>query len=68
MSWDDIDDIVFDGTAEQINSIRCPECEGSLRLSYFPLTRSVEIYCHSCGTIIKQNGVSRKPNFADTVA
>ena len=64
MSWDDIDDIIYDGTQEQINSIKCPECGGELRLSYFPLTRSVEIYCRGCGTLIKQNGVSQKPKFA----
>ena len=64
MSWDDVDDIIFDGTPEQIEEIKCPECEGDLRLSYFPLTKSVEIYCRTCGTIIKQSGVSKKPNFA----
>ena len=64
MSWDDIDDIIFDGTVEQINNVRCPECGGSLKLSYFPLTKSVEIFCWGCGTVIKQSGVSQKPNFA----
>jgi len=68
MSWDDIDDIIFEGTPEQIKNVKCPECEGDLRLSYFPLTKSVEIYCRSCGTIIKQNGISQKPNFANTTA
>ena len=64
MSWDDIDDIIFDGTAEEISKIKCPECDGVLKLSYFPMTRSVEILCRNCGTIIKQNGVSQVPNFA----
>ena len=64
MSWDDIDDIIYDGTAEQINNVKCPECGGELRLSYYPLTSTVEIYCRGCGTIIRQNGVSQKPNFA----
>ena len=64
MSWDDIDDIIFDGTAEEISKIKCPECDGVLKLSYFPMTRSVEVLCCSCGTIIKQNGVSQVPNFA----
>ena len=68
MSWDDIDDIIFDGTPEQIRDVKCPECDGDLRLSYFPLTKSVEIYCRSCGTVIRQSGVTQKPNFANVTA
>ena len=64
MSWDDVNDIIFSGTPEQISGIRCPECEGVLILSYFPATRSVEIQCQDCGAIIKQHGVSQTPNFA----
>jgi len=64
MDWNDIDDIIYDGTADQIDSVKCPECGNGLKLSYFPLTKSVEIYCRGCGTIIKQSGVSQIPNFA----
>ena len=64
MSWDDVNDIIFSGTPEQISGIRCPECEGSLLLSYFPVTRSVEIHCPDCGAIVKQHGISQIPNFA----
>ena len=64
MSWDDIDEIIYTGTPEQISNVKCPECGGALKLSYFPATRSVEIFCHVCGTVIKQHGVSRIPNFA----
>jgi len=64
MSWDDVNDILFTGTPEQISSVRCPECGGVLKLSYFPVTKSVEIYCSGCGTVIKQHGVSQEPNFA----
>ena len=68
MSWDDIDDIIYDGTAEQISKIKCPECGSGLRLSYFPKTRSVEIHCRECGVVIKQNGVMQAPNFASSQA
>ena len=64
MGWEDIDDIIFAGTSEQISNIKCPECGGVLRLSYFPETKSVEIFCRGCRTVIKQHGVSQKPNFA----
>ena len=68
MSWDDINDILFTGSPEQICNIKCPECSGTLKLSYFPLTKSVEIWCHGCGAVIKQHGVSQMPNFALTTA
>lgn len=64
MSWEDVDDIIFAGTAEEIRNLKCPECGGVLKLSYFPETKSVEIRCRGCGTVIKQHGVSREPNFA----
>ena len=64
MSWDDVEDIIFDGTAEQIKIIKCPECNGSLRLSYFPLTKNVEVRCKKCGTVVKSHGVEKAPNFA----
>jgi len=64
MNWEEVNDILFTGTPEQITEIRCPECGEALKLSYFPGTRSVEIYCAGCGTVIKMHGVSQKPNFA----
>jgi len=64
MNWDDVDDIIYDGTEEQINAVKCPECGGDLKLSYFPLTRNVEIRCFGCGTLIRAHGASKTPNFA----
>ena len=68
MSWDDINDILFTGTPEQISNMKCPECDGILNISYLPLTRSVEIYCQGCGAVVKQHGVSQMPNFALSTA
>ena len=64
MSWDDVDDIIFEGTEEQINAVKCPECGGDLKLSYFPLTKNVEIRCYGCETVIRQHGIREKPKFA----
>ena len=64
MNWDDIEDIIFDGTQEQINAVKCPECGGDLKLSYFPMTKGVEIRCKGCGTLVREHGVSTEPNFA----
>ena len=68
MNWDDVEEILFDGTPEEISSIKCPECEGDLKVSYFPTTRSMEIYCKNCGTLIRSNGVAYIPNFAKETA
>ena len=64
MNWDDVDDIIFDGTKEQIDSVKCPECKSHLRLSYYPETMNVEIRCRGCGTVILEHGVAERPNFA----
>ena len=63
MNWDDVEDILFNGTPEQINAVKCPECGGELRISYFPTSRSMEIFCKKCGTLIRSNGVAYVPNF-----
>jgi phage FluMu protein Com len=64
MSWEDVDDIIYDGTPEQIDNVKCPECGGVLKLSYFPMTRSVEIRCRGCNTLVRESGVHKEPNFA----
>ena len=68
MNWDDVNDILFTGTQKQINEIKCPECNGDLKVCYFPAIKSVEIYCQGCGAVIKQHGVSQIPNFAMSMA
>ena len=64
MSWDDIEEILFDGTPDQINALKCPECDGKLRISYFPKTKNLEILCKDCHTIVRSHGVEYVPNFA----
>ena len=64
MNWDDIEEILFDGTPEQIDAIKCPECDGELRISYFPTTKNLEICCKNCHTIVRSHGVAYVPNFA----
>ena len=64
MNWDDIEEILFDGTPEQIDALKCPECGGELRISYFPNTKNMEIYCKNCHTVVRSHGVEYAPNFA----
>ena len=64
MSWDKVDEVLFDGTQEEIAALTCPECDGALKFKYYPKLRIVEIRCTGCGVVMKQNGVSEEPNFA----
>ena len=64
MDWDDIEDIIFDGTIDEIESVKCPECDGQLKMAYFPKYRNLEIRCKSCHTVVRSHGVERVPNFA----
>ena len=64
MSWDDIEDIIFDGTEEQIEVIKCPECGGRLKLAYFPKYKNLEIRCKDCYTVVRSHGAEKTPNFA----
>ena len=64
MNWDDVDDIIYDGTEEQINAVRCPECGGNLKFSYFPVVKTIVIRCLDCGTTSRAHGANEPPNFA----
>ena len=64
MSWDDIEDILYDGTREEIDSLQCPECKGRLKMAYFPKHKNLEIRCKDCHTVIRSHGAEKIPNFA----
>ena len=64
MTWDDVTDILFDSTPEQISAIRCPNCNGDLSMEYTHTTRSYEIRCNGCYTLIRAHGAEKTPNFA----
>ena len=66
-AWDKIQDILYEGTVEQIDNVRCPECGGVLNFAYFPKTKSVHIGCKDCHTVVRSNGVAETPNFAKAV-
>jgi len=68
MNWNDIDTIIYDGTPEQIDKVRCPECSGVLKLRYFPIAGTVEVHCVGCGAAARQSGVREIPNFARIVS
>ena len=64
-TWDDVDDILFDGTPEQIAQIHCPECKGSITYDFSKASHTMYIRCAKCGVHIRENcGKNNIPNFA----
>ena len=64
MTWEDVDDILYDGTPDQIANVRCPECGGSLSYSYGRKTNNMEVKCTGCYTLLRSYGCPKVPNFA----
>lgn len=51
MDWQDVEDILFDGTKEEISKISCPECGGSISFLYDDGYFKME--CTNCHTVSK---------------
>lgn len=62
MTWDDVEDVLFDGTQEEVGLLRCPECSGKILFEYDERNRSFLIKCVKCGYLSKSHGVHYKPN------
>lgn len=52
-SWDDVEDILYDGTASEIKNIHCPDCKSEISYAYFDKTKSMNIQCKKCGILIR---------------
>ena len=63
MTWDDVDNILWNGTKEEIENVKCPECNKKFEMSYYPKTRNTQIWCNNCGTLIRGHGSHSVPNF-----
>lgn len=64
MTWENIEDVLFDGSPEEILALRCPECGEEIDFQYSAETRSLEIRCKGCGMISRAHGVAYEPNCA----
>ena len=64
MTWDDVENILFDGSQDEINAVICPECGGKLSCQYFPETNGTEIRCLKCGALNRGFECDSVPNFA----
>ena len=57
---DRIEDVLFDGTEEDMLRVICPECGGSIE--YSVTEQEMLIRCTSCGTRSSLHGISQIPN------
>ncbi|MEG0899522.1 MAG: hypothetical protein RSD17_07420 [Oscillospiraceae bacterium] len=62
MTWNDIEDILFDGTQEDIKALRCPGCDGKINTKYDAENNSLKVSCKSCGYNSILNGCESIPN------
>ena len=63
MSWDDVDNVVFDGNQNDIKNLGCPECGGKISLQYSEEFKVLICKCLKCGEMTKANGGFCVPNF-----
>lgn len=56
---DHIEDILFEGTKEEMLQVKCPECGG--RIEYSVTGQEMLIRCTSCGTQSSLHGIYQIP-------
>ncbi len=66
MDWYDVDDIIYEGTKEQVQALRCPECNHSIEIDYSEESHSMTVRCLGCGYIARSTGCP-KPKYLEAV-
>lgn len=61
MTWYDVDDVLYDGSIDEIKKLRCPDCGGKLSYTYSHEVNCFTIKCPSCRYISRQTG-GNEPN------
>ena len=62
MNWYDVEDILYDGSEEDVKSLSCPECNGSIHYHFDKNSNSLSYGCKKCGIVMKGHRCSVKPN------
>ena len=57
MDWYDVEDILFDGSKEEMSKLKCPDCKGNIHVIYSEKVNSMQITCNKCGAIERLYGV-----------
>ena len=60
--WDDIEDILFDGTTKEIQNLLCPDCNTKINYKYTHDTNSLQYGCKICGRMVRLAGCHITPN------
>ena len=58
-SLDDVVDVLFYGTVDQINMLQCPLCGGAI--SYEVQERSMRVSCVSCRSRVSMSKITETP-------
>lgn len=62
-TWDDVDDIIFDGSKEEVDNLKCVDCSNNLDVSFDKEAMSLTIRCTKCGKLIREHGCSYIPSY-----
>lgn len=62
MNWYDIEDVLYDGSEEDIKKLFCPDCKGSIHYRYDEKSNSLKYGCKKCGIVMRGTGCSTEPN------
>lgn len=63
MNWSKIEDVLFEGSKDDIKKLKCPECNNKIFYEYTPEYNSFRYGCKKCGELVLMNGVPI-PNYA----
>ncbi|MBR5156480.1 MAG: hypothetical protein IKW59_01800 [Clostridia bacterium] len=61
-TWEMVEDILFDGTSDEIRRIACPDCGEKVFYNYNADSNSLEYGCKNCGKTIRAHGCHQIPN------
>jgi uncharacterized protein YbaR (Trm112 family) len=65
MDWNDVNDVLFEGSKKQIEALFCPDCGGFLEYHYSSSTKEMTLRCTGrCGHLEKMHGLFEVPNCA----
>jgi ribosomal protein S27AE len=65
MGWDDVNDVLFEGSKKRIEELLCPDCGGFLEYHYSSSVKEMTLKCTGkCGHLEKMHGLPEVPNCA----
>ncbi|MDD6570709.1 hypothetical protein [Acidaminococcus timonensis] len=63
--WDDVEEIIFTGSAKEVENLKCPECGGHLIVRFYRETMSMEVKCEKCGSMSRSCGCFEVPRYLE---